>query len=249
MRQGETNLKARVIKDYDSTTHGITEEFLVKENDWDLIELNYNLDIEKLTAWYKQVNDQFEFMRFKFNENSARLNLEVSKKMVEEGYCGYYCGPIDGITFAWPIERYEPLPPPQQCNPEMFPEVDTTTFFADAKIMPKMRFGYLEEMISVLGEDSFRQMIITTHHAGMYIRQHLDSKTLKLHIPVETNPNAKFHFGINRDREYHMKLGKIYILNTGDWHGTSNDAETSRSHIITRIDTRQLLKVINLTNE
>ena len=241
-------MKARVIKDYDPTNHGITEDFLVNNNDWDLIELNYSLDIEKLTAWYNQINDRFGFMRFNFNENSSRLNLEVSRKMVEEGYCGYYCGPIDGITFAWPIERYEPLPPPQQCNPDMFPEVNTDTFFNDAKIMSKMRFGYLEEMISMLGEDAFRQMIITTHHAGMYIKQHLDSKTLKMHIPVQTTPNAKFHFGPNKEREYHMELGKVYILNTGDWHGTTNEADTSRSHIITRIAPWNLLKIIELTN-
>jgi hypothetical protein len=60
LRQGEINLKARVIKDYDSTIHGITENFLVAENDWDLIELNYNLDIGKLTTWYKEVNDQLK---------------------------------------------------------------------------------------------------------------------------------------------------------------------------------------------
>jgi hypothetical protein len=242
-------LEARVIKDYDPKNHGITEEFLVKSNDWDLLELNYTLDIDKLKNWYSQINEKFSFMRFNFNENSDKLDVEVSKKMVEEGYCGYYCGPIDGITFSWPIERYEPLPPPQQCNPEIFPEVSRNTFFDQATIMPRMRFGYLEDMIKKLGDNAFKQMIITTHHAGMYIKQHRDSKTLKLHIPVETNSNAKFHFGINRDREYHMKLGKIYILNTGDWHGTSNDSNFSRSHIITRIASDYLLKIIGLTNE
>lgn len=242
-------MKARIIKDYDPKNHGITEEFLIESNDWDLLELNYSLDTSKLSEWYSQVNEKFSHMRFNFNTYSEKLDLELSKQMVEEGYCGYYCGPIDGITFSWPTERYEPLPPPQQCNLELFPEVNRNTFFDDAKIMSKMKFGYLEEMISVLGEDSFRQMIITTHHPGMYIRQHLDSKVLKLHIPVETNENAKFHFGPNKEREYHMKLGKIYILNTGDWHGTSNESKEFRSHIITRIAPWQLTKVIDLTND
>jgi len=130
-------LKARIIKDYDPKNHGITEEFLIESNDWDLLELNYSLDTSKLSEWYSQVNEKFSHMRFNFNTYSEKLDLELSKQMVEEGYCGYYCGPIDGITFSWPTERYEPLPPPQQCNLELFPEVNRNTFFDDAKIMSK----------------------------------------------------------------------------------------------------------------
>lgn len=239
----------RIIKDYDPKNHGITLDFLYETDDWDLVELNYNLNVEKLTDWYKEISEEFKFMRYNFNDMPEKLNLEKSKEMVEQGYCGYYCGPIDGITFAWPIERYEPLPPPIQANPELFPEVNMETFYEDAKIMSRYRKGYLNEMIDILGEDSFRQMIITSHYPNMYIRQHVDSKVLKLHIPVETNENAFFHFGPNKERKYHMKLGKIYILNTGYWHGTTNESEFKRSHIITRIAKEHILNIIELTND
>jgi hypothetical protein len=239
----------KIIKNYDPKNHGMTLDFLYNSNDWSIVELNYNLDPLKLSEWYETICTQFNYLRYSFNEMPEKLNLEKSKEMVTQGYCGYYCGPTDGITFAWPIERDDPLPPPVQANLEMYPEINLKTFYNDAKIMNKFRFGYLNEMLEILGEDNFRQMVITTHHPKMYIRQHIDSKVLKLHIPVETNENAFFHFGPNKEVKYHMKLGKIYILNTGDWHGTTNESDFKRSHIITRASPDHILKIIELTND
>lgn len=242
-------MEARVIKDYNPTTHQITNDFLYNTNDWDIVELNYNLDSAKLKQWWYDMLEKFPHTLFNFNKNYDMLNLEKSKEMVEQGYCGYYCGPIDGITLAWPVPRYEPLPPPVQCNPDLYPEVDMKTFNTDAKIMPDFEFGYFKEMVEVLGRDSFRQAVTSRHYPGMYIKQHLDSKVLKLHIPIESNDGAYFHFGQNRDRKYHMKVGKIYILNTGDWHGTSNETDEYRTHIITRVSPDHVQNILRLVND
>lgn len=241
-------MSERIIKNYDPTNHKIDIDFLYNTNDWDLIELNYTLDKDKLYQWWKTIEEEFSFMKFNFDDNSERLDISESKQLVEWGLCGYYCGPIDGITLAWPRERYEPLPPPQQANLDLFPEVNRDTFIDDAKILSKFKFGYFKDMIEILGDDSFRQAVITTHHPGMYIRQHIDSKVLKLHIPLETNENALFHFGKDKERNYHMQLGKIYILNTGDWHGTTNESSEKRSHMITRITKSHISKIIGMVN-
>jgi hypothetical protein len=238
-------MNCRIIKNYNPDE--LTNDFLYNTNDWDLIELNIELDKEKLTNWYSNLCKDFEHLRFQFNKFPEKLNLDLSKKMVEQGHCGYFCGPIDGITLAWPEERYEPLPPPAQANKEMYPEINYDTFVDDAKIMNNFKAGYLKEMLDLLGEDSFRQAVITTHYPGMYIKQHRDSKVLKLHIPVETHDNAFFHFGKDKERsQYNMKLGKIYILNANDWHGTTNEGDKNRSHLITRILPEQVQKVIRL---
>lgn len=244
----ENNMEARVIKDYSPTDHTITNDLLYNTNDWDLVELNYNLDSASLKKWWYEMLDKFPGTLFNFNKNYDMLNLEKSKQMVEQGYCGYYCGPIDGITLAWPKERYEPLPPPVQCNPELYPEVDMSTFNAVAKILPNFKFGYFEEMVNVLGENSFRQAVTSRHYPGMYIKQHKDSKVLKLHIPIESDDNSYFHFGEDRSRKYHLKEGKVYILNTGDWHGTSNETEHFRTHIITRVDPGHVQTILSLVN-
>ena len=242
-------MEAVVIKNYDPKNHGVTLERLYDSNDWDLIELNYNIDSPGLKTWWETMLATFPETVFNFNKNYDLLNLERSKELVENGYCGYYCGPIDGITLAWPTERYEPLPPPIQCNNDLYPEVNFNTFIDDAKILPKYYFGYFKELVDILGKDAFRQAIASRHYPGMYIRQHIDSKRLKLHIPIETPDGSYFHFGKDRDRKYHMQLGKIYILNTGDWHGTSNDTDQFRTHLITRVTREHVMKIIELTNE
>ena len=241
-------MEAKVIKDYEIDDNRITNEYLYNSLDWDIVELNYTLDADKVAAWYKEIYEEFMFMRFAFNDNPQKLDLEKSTELVSRGHCGIYCGPIDGLTLAWPIERYEPLPPPVQANLDVFPEVNYETFFDDAKILSRFRKGYFAEMVDMLGEDSFHQAIIATHHDGMYIRPHTDSNVLKLHIPVETHPGSLFHFGPNNERSYHMKLGKIYLLNTKAWHGTTNEGG-KRSHIITRVADSHLPNILRLTNE
>jgi len=240
--------EAIVIKNYDSKNHNITEELLYDTNDWDLIELNYDVNSKLLLSWWDSMLVRYPDLVFNFNIHHEKLNLNKSKEMVENGYCGYYCGPIDGITLAWPIERYEPLPPPFQCNRDLYPEINSDTFIDDAKILPKFLFGYFKELVDELGVDAFRQAIVSRHYPEMFIKQHIDSKRLKLHIPIETSEDSFFHFGKNRDRSYHMKSGKIYILNTGDWHGTSNDTNIQRTHLITRVTRNHVMNVIELEN-
>ena len=141
----------RFIKNYDPKD--ITLDLLYNTNDWDLIELNYDLDPAKLTEWWTDVQSKFPHLFFGFNENTHKLDLEKSKELVEQGYCGYYCGPIEGLTLAWPVDRDEPLPPPTQANLELFPEVNKDTFFHDAKIMEKFEYGYFKEIVETFGEE------------------------------------------------------------------------------------------------
>ena len=238
---------AHVIKDYTLDDPRLDINRLYTEDYWDLIECNVNLDVDKLREWWEELNTKFKYLEFKFDTDHEKLDIEKSKQMVKDGFCGIYCGPISGYTLAWPIERDEPLPPPAQCNADKFPEVVYDTFMDDAKIMEKFKFGYLNELISLLGEDSFRQAIVTVHHSNMKILQHKDrKKPLKLHIPLISNPGAAFLFGQNEERRYHMKVGKVYILNTGDWHGTINP-DSTRAHIITRIPEEHINFLLSLT--
>ncbi len=78
-------MKARIIKDYDPKNHGITEEFLIESNDWDLLELNYSLDTSKLSEWYSQVNEKFSHMRFNFNTYSEKLDENVTVRFNTNG--------------------------------------------------------------------------------------------------------------------------------------------------------------------
>lgn len=238
---------AIVIKNYNPIDWPV--DYFYNNDDWDLVEFNVNIDSTLLKQWYIELINEFKENIFTFNEFQEKLNVEKSREMVEQGYCGVYCGPIEGFTLAWPEERYEPLPPPKQCNPEVFPEVNPDTFIDDALLLEKYNRGYFNQMITTIGADAFRQAIVVKHYPSMKILQHKDSPdSLKLHIPVSTNSEAVFKFGEHGEREYNMKEGKVYLLNTGNWHGTANPSQTeNRIHIITRILKDQISHVLNLT--
>lgn len=239
---------AIVVRNYNITKFSDVDYFYTA-SDWDLVEFNFNYDPKKLKDWYVEIRKKFKENIFTFDSHMDRLNVEKSKEMVDRGYCGVYCGPIDGITLAWPTERYEPLPPPKQCNIDLFPEVNTKTFINDARLLSKYNTGYFNEMVKFMGEDAFRQAIVVCHHPGMKILQHTDNPdALKIHIPVKTNKTAVFKFGQNGEREYHLREGKAYLLNTGIWHGTDNPSSTDdRVHIITRITKDHLMNVLKLS--
>jgi len=236
----------KVIKNYDPKD--ITMDLLYKDISWGAIELNYELDPIKLLEYYTTLNEKFNHCYFNFNDPvyHDRLKIEVSKEYMELGYCGYYCGDIGGYTLAWPTERYEPLPPSSQANIDMFPETLDPMFYDKCNVLPKYRFGLMQEMLEVLGEESFKQCIISTHGPGAKILTHKDSDAKKLHIPLITNEDAFFTFGKEREVKYKLKVGKIYILNTNSYHGTENNGKSDRAHFITRIDESIIQDVVAL---
>lgn len=238
---------ARVIKNYRMDDYNVSLENLYDNDDWDIVECNINLNIDKLKKYHDDFVNQFNRIRFSFNYHTDKLDITESIRLVQdEGKCGIDCGPISGFTLAWPSERYEPLPAPSQVNKEMYPEVNYPTFIDDAKILTKFNFGYLTELIELLGFDALRQLVMVEHAPGMTIGQHTDSRDpLKLHIPLITNSDAYFLFGEDKERCYHMKVGKIYVLNTGYYHGTTNPTG-SRIHLISRVKKTHIQHVLGL---
>jgi len=57
----------RYIKNYKPET--ITPEF-IDSQDWDLIELPWTIDAEKLENWYNEVDKKYNIYTLVFDENS-----------------------------------------------------------------------------------------------------------------------------------------------------------------------------------
>jgi len=121
----------------------------------------------------------------------------------------------------------------------MYPELqnlDEEKFYYDCVPMQVYKFGILNKMLETLSLQSLRQMLIALHPSGLKVNTHTDGKTRKLHVPFYTNKDAVFTFGENRERTYHMELGKGYIINTLVPHGTENNGSTERVHLLSRVD-------------
>ena len=235
----------KMIKNYKANDIDIND--LHTNKDWDIIELNWKLDPVKAEEYFNEVEKKFrKETYFNFTDFPDLLDIEISKQYMEGNYCGYYCGPIGGYTIGWPIDRDIPIPPPNQVNKEVFPEVLDPEFEDKATLLDRYNFGYMKDLVNFLGDIEMGQPVITMHGPGAEIKPHVDSQVKKIHIVLKTNDKNVFCFGPNHERKYHMEAGKAYIINTHIHHGTLNEGTTERAHILARIQSDKMFDCLNL---
>jgi hypothetical protein len=94
---------------------------------------------------------------------------------------------------------------------------------------------YVGELITkILGGGAMRCLLARLAPGGV-VALHVDrppyfSKTLRLHLPVETNDRAVMYC---RGRRYRMAAGEVWALNNSNVHGVWNgDASHARTHLI-----------------
>ena len=206
--------------------------------EWDIIELDFSIDKDNLEFYYTQLKTRLQNLCFSFNSKEY-LRPEIYDRFQKENAVGNYQGNVQGWSVSWPIERDIPCPSKSQANVEMYPELqnlDEEKFYYDCVPMQVYKFGILNKMLETLSLQSLRQMLIALHPPGLKVNTHTDGKTRKLHVPFYTNKDAVFTFGENRERTYHMELGKGYIINTLVPHGTENNGNTERVHLLSRVD-------------
>ena len=78
---------------------------------------------------------------------------------------------------------------------------------------------------------------------GQIIDRHIDKQksnfiTHKIHIPIQTNPEAKFCV---KDKSFHLQEGYAYEVNNIVSHGAENNGKQPRIHLIFEIFDTTLL--------
>ena len=234
---------SQYIKNYNAAD--FTDNF-IKSNDWDIIELNVQLDPVQLTEYINQVKTTLAHLYFDFTYKDY-LRPDVYERFIKENKVFNYVGNIGGWTVSWPADRDIPCPGQHQALPEKYPELENCNFYYDATLMSCYNFGYLKTIREHLTDASLRQMLLSKHHPGLDVLKHVDGPRKKLHIPFETNPDVVFAFGDDLERSYHMELGKIYMINPLVPHGTSNGGNTDRIHLLTRVDFDYMPTLFSMT--
>jgi uncharacterized RmlC-like cupin family protein len=214
----------------------------INDTDWDVIELDLQIDKDLVNDYYKTLTTDLADFCFDFNSKDY-IRPEIYETFKKEGRMGNYLGNVGAWTVSWPVERDIPCPSKTQANIEMYPELKkyddetlTTEFYYDAKPQKRYMFGLMQKLFDTLSESALRQVLIARHPPGLRVNIHKDSELKKLHIPLHTNKDAKFLFGENGERQYQMEVGKIYIINPLVPHGTENLGDDERVHILSRID-------------
>ena len=214
-----------------------TEQELRASTDWDFFELNIDVDVDKLTLWYHDVNKKFPNLKFSF---------DLTDCVVPNTKQSILNGGIHSFGLSWPVEQALPIPPKYAARKDLYPEtlLPEEEFGAQMKVMERYKFGYFKELLDQLGEETFSWGRITVHDPEAKIDPHIDgARTIRLHIPIVTNSQAWFGWG---DQKYNFVPGKVYLINTSKEHYTSNDGTTERAHIISHpANVAWLLKYLN----
>lgn len=104
-------------------------------------------------------------------------------------------------------------------------------------------FGFGKKIVNLFPE--VRQASISGHPPSTKIQLHLDNdEFLKIHIPIITNPNAWFFF---EDEKFNLEIGSAYLVNTILPHGTFNEGDTDRVHLIFKFPTRLVDTILSNT--
>lgn len=212
--------------DYEYLAHG----------DWDVIKMNLQLNPVKLKEYLDIITTKYADLRFDFEEHAELLNDYTRERYAKENRVTNYVGKISGWTLSWPVERDCPIPSQVHVDKSKFPELEQYNLYDDSKLMERYNCGYMTTLNDKLTVRALRQLILTKHPQGLTTLTHVDGARKKLHIPLQTNPNAIFHFGPNGEREYNFEVGSMYLINPAIPHGTYNTGDEDRYHLISRVD-------------
>lgn len=94
----------------------------------------------------------------------------------------------------------------------------------------------MEEAVRPLGYDRhlFPRVMLAKLPPGSFIAPHVDGDRRghvphKIHVPLETNPQAVFFLGGER---HHFEVGRAYEVDNGARHSVVNGGDTDRVHLI-----------------
>jgi hypothetical protein len=114
------------------------------------------------------------------------------------------------------------------------PEIDERNC---TKFLPNL--GYIDKILSMIKAVPTRTRF-TLLKPGQEVKPHIDndpSYIIRMHFPVFTNKNCKFGFiWKGKNYEYHMEVGKVYMVNNGITHWAYNSGNSDRMHLVVSVN-------------
>lgn len=181
---------------------------------------NVKFDPAELASYYEEIKKNYQHMKW-----TPGHSIDTKTHSVNEMY-------------SWAIQSNlkdpsKPCPPYHIYTGEQVSEAD------DCRVPTEMIFGFGKKIIDLFPD--VRQLGISGHPPTTKIDLHPDNdEFLKIHIPIETNPDAWFLY---EDEKFNMQVGNAYLVNTTILHGTDNRGSTDRVHLIFKFPI-EMLEVI-----
>jgi hypothetical protein len=199
--------------------------------DFDIFELpKFNFDLKELTDYYKIVKNNYGYFKWE----APKKDLSKDPKSYPPGYndiVGIYGYAVQtnlkNINIPSPVFNDKTIP------------MDAKLPYATNKT--KLYFGFAEKLIEKL--PYIEELVITAHPPNSKIQLHTDNYiNIRIHIPIEVNQESYFVFEQNK---YVLEIGKAYLVNTSRLHGTDNQGDSDRIHLLFKIPIGRIKQIIN----
>lgn len=170
---------------------------------------NVKFNVNELLAYYDKIVAEYQHLKWMPTDKTNKLDHNV-----------------DNI-YSWAIQSNY-IDPDIPCPPYHIDDSELCDPLDRFATPTKLVFGFGKKIVDAF--PSIRQTGIAGHPPGTKIQLHPDNdEFLKIHIPIKTNPNAWFFF---EDEKFNMEVGHAYMVNTVLPHGTDNQGDTDRVHLI-----------------
>jgi len=185
-----------------------------------IIPLDIEFDLDELIDYYNTLERDYQHLKWTFKDD------------VEDADKGHKHNGIFGWGIQSNLTDLSRPCPPYDIHKER------TKVYQDTELV----FGFAKKIIDFF--PGVRQLGVAGHPHGIEIAQHVDNdEYYKIHIPIITNDKAYFVFG---EDKYVMQPGKMYFVETEEMHGTVNEGEKPRVHMLFKCRRDTILTVKTL---
>lgn len=199
--------------------------------DFDILELKkFNFNYEEIVDYYNIVKNDFSYLRWEL------LPRDNSKdpRLYPDGY-------DDGVgIYGYAVQtnlKDTSVPAPVYNSKLISKELKIP--YATNKT--KLCFGFVEKLLNEL--PFVEELVVTAHPPKSKMALHKDNYVnIRIHIPIQANDKSYFNYEHNK---YVLETGKAYLVNTCRLHGTDNQGDNDRIHLLFKIPIGKIKELIN----
>lgn len=200
----------------------------LKNYDWDIIELNIDINHSEVRDWFNIISEKFGNMQF--NVSKTELMKPEIRDRMKEFQEQHLWGTPKQWTLQWSVQRDDAIPFRYIADPAQYPEILEDDF--DKKFntpLEQYYFGGFKKLVELLGDGAWEVARLVQLDKDTGLKKHVDIQPPqflpRMHYQIEYTQNAAWWFGENMERKYVLENGKLYIMNTAVLHTAKNEDE------------------------
>lgn len=185
----------------------------------------FDVDADKLQQWYQQLEQDYSDWKFIYEQHKYMWKEDPGDPTAQTGHA--FQPNTSWYTLCWNGDQTGPLPPERGEAKSKWRDEDNDELY------PRACFnGYARQLVEGLPIRS-KRWLVTIHPPGTHLITHQDSPDkIRVHIPIHTNDSSNWMVD---SEEFHMEVGKAYLVNTSLPHSVINNGTSDRIHLYGKV--------------